>query len=118
GQGSNVGQAFIKLKPFKERTSDATSVQGITGQLFGLAQKYPDAKMIFFSPPSVPGFGQSEGFNFELLDRSGGELSNLSTAAQDFIGELMKRPEIQFASTSFNTNYPQYEMVIDIPRAK
>ncbi|MHA6697686.1 efflux RND transporter permease subunit [Chryseobacterium sp. A321] len=118
GQGSNVGQAFIKLKPFKERTTDATSVQGITGQLFGLAQKYPDAKMIFFSPPSVPGFGQSEGFNFELLDRSGGELSNLSTAAQDFIAELMKRPEIQFASTSFNTNYPQYEIIIDIPRAK
>ncbi len=118
GQGSNVGQAFIKLAPFKDRTSEAATVQAITGQLFGIAQKYPDAKMIFFSPPSVPGFGQSEGFTFELLDRAGGELSNLSTAAQGFIGELMKRPEIQFASTSFNTNFPQYEMVIDIPRAK
>lgn len=117
GSGSNVGQAFIKLKPFDER-GDEQTVEVITGKLFGLASKYPDAKIIFFSPPSVPGFGQSEGFNFELLDKSGGDLDQLNTTAQAFTAELMKRPEIQFASTSFNTNYPQYEMVINVPRAK
>ncbi len=118
GQGSNVGQAFIKLAPFEDRKSEQTSVDAITGRLFGLSAKYPDAKMIFFSPPSVPGFGASEGFQFELLDKSGGELSTLNSTAQTFLAELMKRPEIQFASTSFNTNYPQFEMVIDVPRAK
>lgn len=118
GNGSNVGQAFIKLAPFDERKSDDQSAQAITQQLFALAGKYPDARMIFFSPPSVPGFGQSEGFNFELLDRSGGELPELSSTAQNLIAALMQRPEIQFASTSFNTNFPQYEMVIDVPRAQ
>lgn len=118
GTGSNVGQAFIKLAPFKDRKTEATSVKGITGRLFGLSAKYPDAKIIFFSPPSVPGFGQSEGFNFELLDKAGGELTELSSTAQNFIAELMKRPEVQFASTSFNTNFPQYQMVIDVPKAK
>ncbi|HAI81445.1 MAG TPA: hydrophobe/amphiphile efflux-1 family RND transporter, partial [Chryseobacterium sp.] len=38
--------------------------------------------------------------------------------AKEYLGALMERPEIQFAQTSFNTNYPQYEMVIDVPRAK
>lgn len=117
GSGSNVGQAFVKLKPFEERGSDE-SVEEITKKLFGIAGKYPDAKIIFFSPPSVPGFGQSDGFSAVLLDKSGGELTELNSVTQNFIGALMQRPEIQFASTSFNTNYPQYEMVINVPRAK
>lgn len=119
GQGSNVGQAFVRLKPFDERgKEDGQSVDEITGRLFGIASKYPDAKIIFFSPPSVPGFGQSDGFSAVLLDKSGGEITELNTVTQNYIAALMQRPEIQFASSSFNTNYPQFEMVIDVPRAK
>lgn len=119
GSGSNVGQAFVRLKPFDERKHDKSlSVEEITKKLFGLGAKYPDAKIVFFSPPSIPGFGSSDGFSAVLLDRSGGDLKQLDAVAKQFIGALMQRPEIQFAQTSFNTNYPQFEMVIDVPRAK
>lgn len=119
GSGSNAGQAFIRLKPFDERSSDAEqSVEAITKKLFGLAGKYPDAKIVFFSPPSIPGFGTSDGFSAVLLDKSGGSLKQLDEVAKQYLGALMERPEIQFAQTSFNTNYPQFEMVIDVPRAK
>lgn len=73
--------------------------------------------MIFFSPPSVPGFGNSAGFQFSLLGKGGQPISELDGTAQRFIGELMKRPEVQYAQTSFNTRYPQYEMVINVPKA-
>ncbi|WP_027376999.1 efflux RND transporter permease subunit [Kaistella palustris] len=119
GQGSNVGQAFIKLDPFKERgKAGDQSIDDITKKLFGLTGKYPDAKIVFFSPPSVPGFGTSDGFSAVLLDKSGGDINELNKVTQSFIGELMKRPEIQFASTSFNTNYPQFQMVVNVPRAE
>ena len=119
GQGSNVGQAFVRLKSFKERGSDPEqTVDAITKKLFGVASKYPDAKIVFFAPPSVPGFGSSDGFSAVLLDRTGGQLKDLNNTTQQFIGALMQRPEIQFATTSFNTNYPQYQMVINTPRAK
>lgn len=117
GNGSNVGQAYIKLKDFGERTSDQ-SVDNVTKKLFGIAAKYPDAKIVFFTPPSIPGFGSSDGFSAVLLDKSGGNLSQLNQVSQQFVGDLMKRPEIQFASSSFNTNYPQYRMDINVPRAK
>lgn len=117
GNGPNVGQAFVRLKPFKER-GKAESVDEITKKLFALSAKFPDAKLVFFAPPSIPGFGASDGFSAVLLDRSGGELSNLNTVSQQFIGALMQRPEIQFASTSFNTNYPQYLLSINVPLAK
>lgn len=119
GSGSNAGQAFIKLKPFEERKgSSDLSVEAITKKLFGLASKYPDAKIVFFSPPSIPGFGTSDGFSAVLLDKSGGSLKQLDNVAKQFLGALMERPEIQFAQTSFNTNYPQFEMIINVPRAK
>ncbi|HPZ24395.1 MAG TPA: efflux RND transporter permease subunit [Kaistella sp.] len=119
GSGSNTGQAFVRLKPFDERAHDEDlSVETITKKLFGVASKYPDAKIVFFSPPSVPGFGSSDGFSAVLLDKSGGNLRELDNVAKNYLGALMERPEIQFANTSFNTNYPQYEMVIDVPRAK
>lgn len=119
GSGSNAGQAFVRLKPFAERAKDNDqSVEAITKKLFGLAGKFPDAKIVFFSPPSIPGFGSSDGFSAVLLDKSGGNLRQLDGVAKEYLGALMERPEIQFAQTSFNTNYPQYEMVIDVPRAK
>ncbi len=119
GSGSNVGQAFIRLKPFDERyDADDQSDADITKKLFGLASKFPDAKIVFFSPPSVRGFGSSDGFSAVILDRAGNELSELSSVSQNFVGALMQRPEIQFASAAFSTGYPQYEMVIDVPKAK
>ena len=72
------GQAFVRLKPFDERAHDKElSVESITKKLFGVASKYPDAKIVFFSPPSVPGFGSSDGFSAVLLDKSGGNLREL-----------------------------------------
>ena len=117
GNGSNSGLAFIKLKPFDERKGDLSS-ENITKQLFGLSSKVPDAKVVFFQPPSVPGFGNSAGFEMVLLDKAGGDVTTLDAKTNEFIGNLMKRPEIEFAQTSFNTKYPQYQMEINVPLAK
>lgn len=118
GTGSNNGLAFIKLAPFKERNSvDGQSVDDITQKLFGIAAGIPDAKAIFFGPASVPGFGNSAGFQMSLVDKSGGSIKQLDETTQRFLTELMKRPEIQFAQTAFNTRYPQYQMDIDVPKA-
>lgn len=118
GTGSNYGLAFIKLAPFKDRYSvKGQSVEDITKKLFGIGASIPDAKAIFFTPASVPGFGNSAGFQFSLLNKSGAPITELDQTAQRFIGELMKRPEVQYAQTSFNTRYPQYQMEINVPRA-
>lgn len=118
GNGSNNGLAFIKLKPFDERKGDDLSSDAITKKLFGLAGTVPDAKVVFFQPPSVPGFGNSAGFEMVLLDKAGGDFANLDGKTNEFIGNLMQRPEIEFAQTSFNTKYPQYQMEINVPLAK
>ncbi len=118
GTGSNFGFGIIKLKDWSERKDDALSAQAITGKLFGIAATIPDANIIFFSPPSIRGFGNSAGFEINLLDRFGGEFSDLDKVKNDFTMALMQHPEIKYATSAFNTNYPQYEMEVNVPLAK
>lgn len=118
GNGSNAGLAFIKLGDFKERAKDSEqSVENITKKLFGAAAGISGAKIVFFQPGSVPGYGSSSGFEMVLLDKSGGELKDLDANTQKFVGTLLQRPEIEFAQTSFNTKFPQYELEINVARA-
>ncbi|NIJ46439.1 HAE1 family hydrophobic/amphiphilic exporter-1 [Wenyingzhuangia heitensis] len=118
GSGSNFGMGIIKLKDWSEREDPSLSAQAITGKLFGVAAGVPDAKIIFFSPPSIRGFGNSAGFEVNLLDKFGGEFKDLDKANQEFTMALMSHPEIKYAQSAFNTNYPQYEMEINVPLAK
>ena len=117
GAGSNYALGFLKLKDWSER-DESESSEAITGKLFGIAAGIPEANIIFFAPPSIPGFGISAGFEVNLLDRTGGDFSDLDQATQQFIGSLMQHPEIKYGQSSFNTKYPQYEMEINVPLAK
>lgn len=118
GAGSNYGLGFLKLKPWDQRKDESMSVDAIIGQMFAAAATIPDANFLFFAPPSIPGFGISSGFEMTVLDRFGGEFSELDRVTQDFLQQLMQRPEIMYAQTSFNTRYPQYELVLNVAKAK
>ena len=76
------------------------------------------SQVFLFQFPTVQGFGNTSGFEFILQDRTGGALINLAGTAYGFIGELMQRPEIAYAFTTFNTGNPQYMLNIDEAKAK
>ncbi|MCM4166528.1 Efflux pump membrane transporter BepE [Arenibacter antarcticus] len=118
GAGNNYGLGFIKLDEWKDRETDDLSTKAITGKLFGIAATVSDANIIFFSPPSIPGFGNSSGVEVNLLDQSGGDFSELDQVNKEFIGKLMQRPELMYAQSSFSTEYPQYKLDINVPLAK
>ncbi|WP_431107800.1 efflux RND transporter permease subunit [Winogradskyella poriferorum] len=118
GAGTNYGLGFVMLEDWSQREADDMSSEAIIGKLFGVAATIPDANIIFFAPPSIPGFGLSGGFEVNLMDKSGGSFEELDATTQQFIGNLMKHPEIQYGQSSFNTRYPQYELEIDVPLAK
>eukprot|EP01090_Pellita_catalonica_P015413 TRINITY_DN417_c0_g3_i1.p1 TRINITY_DN417_c0_g3~~TRINITY_DN417_c0_g3_i1.p1 ORF type:complete len:474 (-),score=89.27 TRINITY_DN417_c0_g3_i1:53-1474(-) len=118
GEGSSYAMGFIILEDWSERESDAESVKSIVGQLFGKAAMIPDANIIFFTPPSVPGFGSADGFEMRLLDRAAKPLTEMDATAKQFVGLLNQQPEIAFASNSFDTGFPQLELDINVERAK
>ncbi|MBP93038.1 MAG: hydrophobe/amphiphile efflux-1 family RND transporter [Flavobacteriaceae bacterium] len=118
GAGSSNAMGFIILEPWEERESEAESVDAIIGQLFQKSALIPDANILFFTPPSVPGFGSADGFEMRLLDRNARPLTELDATATDFVRLLNQQPDIAFASNSFSTNFPQLELDINVERAK
>jgi HAE1 family hydrophobic/amphiphilic exporter-1 len=116
GNGSNFAILFFKLKPWDER--NGVTVDDIVGQLFAMTSGIKDAKILFFTPPTVPGFGNSNGFTIELQDKSGGSIQDFYKVSGGFLGALNQRPEILYGATGFNPNYPQYLMSVNVARAK
>ena len=118
GTGSSYGQGFIILEDWDERTSEKTQLNNIVAKLNKSVAGLADAQILFFTPPSIPGYGASDGFEVQLLDRSAKSLNQLDQEASKFAGALMQQPSIAFANNSFSTSFPQYEMKIDVPKAK
>ncbi|MEE1899085.1 multidrug efflux RND transporter permease subunit [Flavobacterium rakeshii] len=116
--GSSYAFSVIKLKDWSERTEDNQSVDAVVGELFGRTAGFKDARALFFTPPSVQGFGTADGFEFKLQDTGDDDWSTVSKVANEFLAELSKRPEVQYAITNFNPGFPQYQMDIDVERAK
>ncbi|HSI68802.1 MAG TPA: efflux RND transporter permease subunit [Gillisia sp.] len=119
GAGGSYGMGFIPLDNWNDRKEDSLSIEVITEKLNRIARKTaPDATVNFFQPPSIPGFGASEGFEVQLLDRTGGDFQDLDRIATEFSGSLTEQNSIAFANNPFNTEFPQYQVDIDIARAK
>lgn len=116
--GSSYAFSVIKLKDWSERTEDNQSVDAVVGELFGRTAGFKDARALFFTPPSVQGFGTADGFEFKLQDTGDDDWATVSKVANEFLAELSKRPEVQYAITNFNPGFPQYQMDINVERAK
>jgi len=115
GSGSSYGMVISRLVHWKERKRD---VKEIIAELFKKTSGIKGAKIIFFAPPTIQGFGTSGGFEFQLQDKTGGDINKFNTVGQEFLAALGQRPEVQYASTSFNPNFPQYQIDVNVARVK
>lgn len=112
--GSSYGMAMINLKDWKERD---ISVNDLITELSEKTKSIADAQIEIFAPPTVPGFGNTSGFELRLLDRTGGTIENTDKITKDFVKKLNTAPELQNSFTSFDATFPQYMINIDYDMA-
>ena len=138
GAGSDQATFIIKLKPFEERQKgfwwklsglwegdgiyrfliNPLDAQMVVAQIFIKTAHIKDAQILAFSPPMIPGFSANSGVSLVMQDRTGGDLSKFFDITKNYLAELNKRPEIQTAQTSYNPNYPQYMVHVDVAKCK
>lgn len=109
--------AFILLKPAKERGENG-DINAIMAEVQGKLSAIKGASFFVFTFPTVPGFSNIDGLDFVLQDKTGGSLQKFSGIKDKFLGELMKRPEIGVAFSSFKADYPQFDMEVDDVKAE
>jgi HAE1 family hydrophobic/amphiphilic exporter-1 len=115
GAGSAYSMVILKLKTWDDRKR---TVDDVVGELFAKTSGIREASIFFISPPTIQGFGQSGGFEFQLQDKGGHTTSEFFKVNNDFLAKLAQRPEIQYATTPFNPNFPQYMMDVDLEKCK
>jgi len=114
---SNMGFFFVQLKPWEERKTEEEHANGVVAALNkAFAQQIPEAGVVAFGPPAIPGLGTGAGFTMQLQDRSGGSPDYLAEQTQRFMAAARKRPEIARVNTLYRAAVPQ--VYADIDRSK
>ena len=90
----------------------------VLGMIYKQTASIKDAQILAFAPPMVQGYSLSNGLSIVMEDRTGGDLNKFYEITTKYLAELNKRPEIQMAQTSYNPNYPQYMINVDVAKCK
>ncbi|MCC9136987.1 efflux RND transporter permease subunit [Pontibacter silvestris] len=109
--GASFGMAMVNLKDWSEREEP---IEETIRKLEARTRNITDAQIDFFLPPTVPGFGNSSGFQMKVLDQTGsGNLQKMDQVVDQFVQALKETPEINTAFSEFDPNYPQYMIHVD-----
>lgn len=118
GFGGSYGALFIRLKPWKERKGKDQDVSAIVNQLFAKTAHLKGAKVIFFAAPTLQGFGNNNGFEVQLQDRTGGDYKEFAKSIGKFMTAINQRPEIMYATSPFNIGFPELQVNVNIEKCK
>ena len=107
---------FIGLKPFDERTDKASSAFTMieNGRKHFATQR--DGIIIPVNPPSIPGLGNTGGFQMWMEQTGNGSMDEMEEQTMRFIAAAKKRPELTAINTTFSTN--AREMFVNVDRGK
>jgi len=118
GNGPNKAMMFGNLKPLEDRPGKAHSASAIVDRLRGQLMGIPEAIIIPMEPPAISGIGNFGGFQFEVKDEGGHELSDLEKATQSVVMKGNQTPVLGGLFTGFTANDPQLQVDVDRLKAK
>jgi HAE1 family hydrophobic/amphiphilic exporter-1 len=117
GAAPNTGIMFVRLKEFDVRVGPEHSVQAVLGRLGGPLFGIPGAIVVGFPPPAIPGLSRFGGFEFQILDQTGTDITNLAQATQAVAAAGNKSAKVRGLFSPFTANDPQLQVTIDRQRA-
>ncbi len=95
GNGTNTGMAFIRLKPWDERTRSELKATQVVRQLNGaLASSIRDAQVFVMNQATIRGLGQFGGFDLYLQDRAGRGHAALLEAQNTLLAKAAQRSDV------------------------
>lgn len=116
---SNAGTLFIGYDDWSKRKTAETQIKAAIGRIFGEgAQVTPEASVIAFIPPALPGLGMVGGFNLQLQDMSGHTDEELDVIVKEIVAAANQRPELQGVYSTFKINSLVYQFDVDREKVK
>ncbi|HET9467617.1 MAG TPA: multidrug efflux RND transporter permease subunit, partial [Vicinamibacterales bacterium] len=118
GAASNNGLMFTRLKGFEERQGDEHSLDTVLNRLRGEVFGIPGAMVIPVAPPSIQGVSAFGGFQLEILDLGGGDITELAAVTQQVASAGNQSGRVAGLFSAFTANDPQLVVTIDRDKAR
>jgi hydrophobic/amphiphilic exporter-1 (mainly G- bacteria), HAE1 family len=118
GAAANNGMMFANLRDWGERRGPDQSLEAIINRVRGQLFSIPGGMVVSFAPPGLQGLSVFGGFQFELLDQSGGDITGLANATQALVNRGNQSGRVAGLFTSFRADDPQLLVNIDRDRAR
>ncbi|MBR1858824.1 MAG: efflux RND transporter permease subunit, partial [Selenomonadaceae bacterium] len=118
GSKPSAGLVVCGLQSWDKRGPEA-SVNACIGTMFGLGVKIvPEARVIAFNPPALPGLGSVGGWSLQLQDMAGHTDAELNEITSRIVAKGNQRPELQGVRTTYSITSPTYEYDVDREKVK
>ncbi len=114
----NAAVIFTELAPWSEREKPALQVKSQVMQVLMKGSQLPEATVIAFNAPSLPGISVTGGFSMMLKNMGGDSMADMDKVAKQFIAAARQRPEIGMIYTTFRTDTPGYRFDVDRDKAQ
>ena len=118
GAAPNNGLIFTRLKGYDERKGKDHSLQAVLGRIRGPLMGITGAVVIPFAPPGIQGLSVFGGFQYELLDQTGGDISGLAETMGSLIGAANTSGQVVGLFSGFRASDPQLVVEIDRDQAR
>ncbi|MBT9440578.1 MAG: efflux RND transporter permease subunit [Acidovorax sp.] len=117
GSGQNTGFAFVKLKPWGDRTAPGLKAQAVANKAMGALSQIRNASVFAFAPPAVSELGNASGFDLMLQDRANLGHDALMTARNQLLGALMQEKGLVAVRPNGMEDAPEFRLEIDEHKA-
>ena len=118
GAGQNNAMAFVKLRNWDERATEALSVNAVAERASGAFSKIKDAMVFAFAPPAVQELGRSAGFAFFLKDNANQGHAALVEARNGLMQAAAESTLLMNVRHNGQDDAPQFQLDLDVNRAR
>lgn len=118
GAKANTAALFVGLDPWSKRKDSVTQIDSLVGQVQSKAESYPEASIVAFNMPSLPGLGMVGGFSMVLQDMTAHSKEELDAITKKMVIAANQMPEVSAVYSTYKSDSPGYEFEIDREKVK
>lgn len=115
---SNTAFAIVMLDDWSNRTTPEVQLRGLMKRIWSDMSAIPEANIIAFMPPAIPGLGSSDGFEFVLQDKSGSTPQKLESVMNGLLVAANTDKKLSRVYSQYRANVPRVWVDIDKQKAK
>ena len=113
GDGANTGMLILKLKHWDERPGSDHEIDAVVEKVEQRMDSIKSANMFTYAMPTVTGYGFSNSIELYVQDYNSLSITKLKEVTDRFVEALKACDEIDEAYSSYEVNYPQYNVSVN-----